>query len=753
MKKIILYLFLSFCLFSSSAYADIEYYLFLRIQNDTRRVLPWLDVAITEKQSGESQTAKTNQKGKVRFEVKRGKTYFIGFSDVKSYEAVTIPQKGLSYMVRTITYNPPSEYSTKQPEQLQPDTVFQEYPVKYMPKDDEIFAVMKVTDTKNKPLSDARVTLFSPELNKVFADYTDAAGEAHLVIVPGKRYITGIEEFSQYYDFDTPNRGTMKFIRRIHYEPTDIEENEVNDTISQVLPVNVQSTSMRVYLKMTIYDYQGTPLANEPVYFDVQDSEKVYKTVTNQQGVAKILLPKGERYVLSLKYERDLDVLDYPMRNSLHRTEIEYTYIGSEKVEDFYKNTKRDKNGFITQFMESKVTQRGFNLDLIEKTEQGFNVHFENQSPTSSPAFAADHIFTGGGYYSSDLFSFDAFTGDFRWGLELAEAGPSSVVYSQGIILLITQSCSLYAIEAESGQLLWSAWLGPDIYSTPTVANNKVFAVYPNKLPIWSRGESEDDFAIVAFDLHSGDILWQNRIESEVLSAAVCSNNAVYLTTQNGWIYKFDETTGEKIKALNAGAVTPPTIVDDFMYVSLRNKKDTIQEEPAIFRSENLTLVKNISGISGKLKVNHPSELSSVEQMNYNGSRVTHFNNRNYQVVGETLFCTHPKTGAIIWQSPVDNKGKAYVGAAASMPVIAGGNILIATGTGNIQLFDAKTGKMIEQWQTESNLYLQPIVHKGWIYAGTRDGKIISIDTKKPLTYTGWSMWTKDASHNPVVKQ
>jgi outer membrane protein assembly factor BamB len=45
----------------------------------------------------------------------------------------------------------------------------------------------------------------------------------------------------------------------------------------------------------------------------------------------------------------------------------------------------------------------------------------------------------------------------------------------------------------------------------------------------------------------------------------------------------------------------------------------------------------------------------------------------------------------------------------------------------------------------------QPVISDGWIYAGSKEGKLISFNTGNP-SLTGWPMWSMNATHNPVVE-
>lgn len=428
--------------------------------------------------------------------------------------------------------------------------------------------------------------------------------------------------------------------------------------------------------------------------------------------------------------------------------------MGSDNIETFYKTTKRDKNGFLTEFMKSKTSPTKLKNDVLQKTKKGFNINFPSQSPVGTPAIGNGNMYVGGGYYTRTFFCFDAKTGKNKWGVSLADGGPSSAVYSDGVVLINTQSCTLYAFDANTGNLLWSKWLGPNIYSTPTVANGTVFAVYPNSLGGIARRIAKtnpgNEFVLAAFDLRDGKIKWQAWIDKEVLASPVYYDNNVYLTSMAGTLYKFDANTGEMKRSLNKNFVSPPTIKNNLLYVSV--KKDTLKQVVAICSNKDFSLIKKITKLRGLLPFKKAHDISSSELMNFNGSRITNYKGKNYNIIGGRLYCTNEKNGALIWSKRIaqSTNVKDYTAPKASLPIIANGKLIIATRSGIIKIYNPFNGRLIKQYNTHNRIYTQPAVHNGWIYTGTQEGKIISIDTKNK-SYTGWPMWNRNSTHNSIV--
>ncbi len=159
-----------------------------------------------------------------------------------------------------------------------------------------------------------------------------------------------------------------------------------------------------------------------------------------------------------------------------------------------------------------------------------------------------------------------------------------------------TESCTLFAVDADTGKQLWSHWLGDPLTSTPTIAGGVVFTSYPanggggqlnevpnnpnlnvpkEKLPLpkpnpepkpsfdkidpvkepkkeppakdpVKEKEQKDkagaakkappcSHVLVALELKTGKILWQRWIESDVMSAPVATDKELFFSTFGGW--------------------------------------------------------------------------------------------------------------------------------------------------------------------------------------------------------------------------
>ncbi len=68
-------------------------------------------------------------------------------------------------------------------------------------------------------------------------------------------------------------------------------------------------TESKALLNVTVTNFDGDPLGGERIIFVAQKSKKEYSVITNNNGKAQILLPKGDTY--QVKYKDFSEAVDY----------------------------------------------------------------------------------------------------------------------------------------------------------------------------------------------------------------------------------------------------------------------------------------------------------------------------------------------------------------------------------------------------------------------------------------------------------
>lgn len=710
--------------------------LFLKVIDDTETVVPFLKVILKTNENTQAQYSITDSKGNARFAVTTGNNYRVYIIDTQFVSTINIPLNRLSYVTQKVIIPAFSEQDMTARTII--DTINQYKLNVQRPDQGKIFFKVGLTNHLNQSVKNMEVRVFDEKLKMIYKAKTNSYGFAQFHVPGRSKYIIGVNNFD---NFDTITVPHHSFGLRLTYIPTKIREYESNDTITQYGSTSFRTTTDRALIKVHLKDHDNKPLNDEDVFFDVIGTNKVYYGKTGSNGMLTMLLPKGKQYELSFKYERAMKRLDYPYDPTLFTTQFYMTYIGSKKVEEFYANADRTAEGYRNDFMEGKATNMQLDPKIVQKTSRGFNLNFPDEGAILTPAVHDNKLFVSAGYYSPNIYCINAETGESIWGLKLAENGPSVLVIDDGMLLINTQSCTLYAIDIETGVLAWSKWLGPNIYHTPTVKNGKVFASYPDDLTM-----SKDRFVFAAFDLKTGEIIWQNRLRSEPLSAPVATQQNVFITDLNGNLYNFNAEMGGQIAVVNVKATCAPTFYGDLLWVNTETKGNKNLSELVAYDPANLTRKKTFSNLTDSSVGQWQYNYSASVLMSYSRNRVFINNGHFYQINAKGLQAFNKEDGEVKWTIPLKSNLNYN-------PVLtfAGKYLLASSNSAKIALIDPVKANKVKEYYLSEIISSEPVVANGWIYCGTKNGKLVAINTKNKAI-TGWTQWGMNAGHNPVIK-
>jgi outer membrane protein assembly factor BamB len=296
---------------------------------------------------------------------------------------------------------------------------------------------------------------------------------------------------------------------------------------------------------------------------------------------------------------------------------------------------------------------------------------------------------------------------------------------------------------------------------------------------------------LAALDLKTGKILWQRWIDSDVMSAPVAVDKELYATSFSGAVYKFDQADGTVLSAMKSRATSAPVVVGKNVYLTKRaddGKGNKVEESIAAVsrqtggqnfeasKKEAVYLDGKVQVRSGQKAIgnqldagngfaggapaaaNPTAALWNIGQDNvctmqaFQGSRLLHFSNRNFNCMGDEVICTDPNSGKEHWKLKLKGDLKKEGGALAAPPAAAGGHLFVVTLDGEVMQLDPVRGEKVKSYKLSSQTRFQPAIENGKIYVGTLDGKIICVDTGDARN-TGWSCWGGNAAHTGLPRE
>ncbi len=480
-------------------------------------------------------------------------------------------------------------------------------------------------------------------------------------------------------------------------------------------------------------------------------------------------------------------------------------------TEQYIKLNSNEKYKPVTNFRSGHVTKAEIK-DYLKKTDYGYVVNLGKHTNVPTPAVKSGVVYVSGGFGSKQYYAFEAKSGEKVWAVNLDDDGPSSPAIEDSIIVFNTESCTIFACNIKTGEQIWSYWLGDPLMSMPTIANGIVFSSYPagsiggglqqqinmnNSFKSSNGNINIKDTTItirpthvfIALDLKTGKILWQNRIDGDVMSAPVAKGNDVYVTSFPGTVFKFNQKTGKILSAKAMRATSAPVINGDDMFISKRSdaRGEAVSEVVVAFgvtknRKQRTFTKKDAPYLDNTVQTKSELKTTASEQdagngfaggapsssgwsaasmnigqsnvsslQSYQGSRTLHVNGKNYNTMGDELICTDTKSGKVVWKQKISGDMKKYGGFMGTPPLAVSNYIIIATYNGEVFISDSKTGKQIKKFDIKEPIRYQPVVADGWIYVTSTQGKLHAINTKNKKI-TGWSHWGANAARTNKIE-
>lgn len=426
------------------------------------------------------------------------------------------------------------------------------------------------------------------------------------------------------------------------------------------------------------------------------------------------------------------------------------------------------------RFRAGHVRPRRLPSSAIQRTDRGFRVRLPSRAPVVTPTVHRGLVLASGGFQSSELYAFRAETGELAWAISLDDDGPSVAACEDDVCVINTESCTIYALDAASGRMLWSWWLGDPLMSAPAIASGLVYTAFP-------AGGGRDSHVLAAFDLRTGEHRWGRWIDSDVMSAPVIDGGRLYAATFAGTLYELDPTTGEILAARRTRATSAPVVAaGQLSYTRRTDARGSGEVREGLARHREgralVTAERRAVWLDGRVQARsaYARQGSALDSSNgfgggapasanaraafanvgrgsvstlqaYQGSRMAHRDGGLYATFGDRVVSTDAESGSERWSVPLAGALERAGGALGTAPALAGDSLFVATLAGQVLRIDPSTGAVRERYDAGAPLRSQPAIVDGWIYVGTENGRLVAIDTGD-RTLTGWSTWGANAA-------
>jgi outer membrane protein assembly factor BamB len=208
----------------------------------------------------------------------------------------------------------------------------------------------------------------------------------------------------------------------------------------------------------------------------------------------------------------------------------------------------------------------------------------------TSPALADGVVYIAA--LDGHLYAIDQETGKEKWNFKSRMPIASSPAVIGGTLYFVSSAGSLVALDIKTGQPKWvyaieyerkfearnlhgypsAAQTIPDVFdiftSSPAVANGKVY---------FGSGDGN----VYAVDAQSGSLLWKFATKDVVHSSPAVVNNTVYIGSWDSYLYAIDADTGQGKWSFKSGDdntihnqvgfQSSPAVVDGTVYIGCRD--------------------------------------------------------------------------------------------------------------------------------------------------------------------------------------
>ncbi|OWU83001.1 quinoprotein [Oceanicola sp. 22II-s10i] len=282
----------------------------------------------------------------------------------------------------------------------------------------------------------------------------------------------------------------------------------------------------------------------------------------------------------------------------------------------------------------------------------------------------------GGGlvYVSSGfgtLTALDPASGGIAWQQKLEAVGNGSPTYFKGVVYLVSGDATGWAIDPKTGRVLWqitSAAAMNDTLGGPAPALTETYAIFP-----FSSGQ------IIGAFRKGGLRQWEGYVSGRragyaranvggITGDPVVVGDTVYVGSQSGRLVAMNVGNGEPVWTANEGPQAPVTVIGGSVFM-VSDRNELLRLDAAT--GERIWGVELPFFTSGSFRRQHE------------------------------IFVHYG-------------------------PVVAGGQVIIASNDGLLRFFDPASGAMTRSVEIPGGATVNPVVAGGTLYVVSSDGKLLA---------------------------
>ena len=318
----------------------------------------------------------------------------------------------------------------------------------------------------------------------------------------------------------------------------------------------------------------------------------------------------------------------------------------------------------------------------------------EDELVIVSPTVADGVVYAGS--YENQVYALDAETGELLWQFEVPGDwySPPPIVGNGVVVVGAASQDTLYVLDGSTGELLWSTeWRGGGSVNTPAVSGSTLYV----------GSGSGEDFTVSAIDV-SGNQIWSSTVPRSIFPLffplTAVGNNAY--VSDNHRVHALSAATGEKVWTAELATQAPPTVYEGRVYFVANHTAQALDETTG----ELIWSYKPvITGTRAYLRA--PAVVDGI-----------------CYLPADELHALDAAIGSLLWSAEVD--------LGIGTPVVAGDMVFATSIFGDLYALEATTGDVA--WTSERGGRLQMV--DGILYSHsplTHELRAFDPSTGKPV--------------------
>ncbi|MFN8396076.1 MAG: PQQ-binding-like beta-propeller repeat protein [Bacteroidia bacterium] len=418
-----------------------------------------------------------------------------------------------------------------------------------------------------------------------------------------------------------------------------------------------------------------------------------------------------------------------------------------------------------------------------KKRKNGYSLNLKTKSLAVTPTIYKDNLYVPGGFDQEAFSSVRLKDGKVNWTVKLDDNGPSNALVTEESVIFNTESCTVYALNRESGELQWAYYVGYLLLNQPSTDGKLIYVSYP-QTGEWPKNKRKPKFkhleashVLLALDARNGKVRWRRWLDEEVMGTPVVVGKDLYLTTFAGTVYRIDKADGGIQAASPILATSLPSVVNHRVVVTRRinanhNAQEAIVELDAQSLQLKRTFIKqdapylidnaaqatasesDTTGLLGFIMESAPKGAKNPTglqgwsaRQHFLGSSVCTDGKLGFSSMGNKLVCLDLKTGKLLWEKPLKGKTSQYGKHGGTMPILAGPYVALSSTSGQVMLIDKASGNVVKNYDLKTEVRDPLLACQGLLIAATASGDIHCIDTQMQAV-DGWMSLLRNNTRN-----